>query len=204
MIRPLLLAAIALGGAGCSDDEEPLVESCRAEAGACDITLCDASPPAQGEHVEVCSVIDWPFNPPSSGPHYPIWAAFQRYDEAVPRGFWLHSVEHSGVVLAYNCALFDGDCAELRSSLDDFAAARGADPLCEAPVVNRVIVTPDPHLDVAFAAIAWGHSLEASCFDDAAVTRFTDAHYGKNYENFCSGGVDPTLPDSGFPPSCGE
>lgn len=203
----VLICAVSVPG--CSDDvatPEPqpaVAENCAAPAGDCDIEVC-APDALDARHVDVCSVIAWPTNPPTSGEHYPIWALFQDYDEPVPRGFWLHSVEHSAVVLAYNCDHVSGDCGALADELTAFAAAAEDDPLCDASVGNRIIVTPDPLLDVAFAAVAWGHSLKGSCFEEAPVQDFVDAHYGKNYENFCSGGVDPTDPDEGFDPDCGE
>jgi hypothetical protein len=203
---PWLIAAAVLAGGcfvgGCGDDE--VVENCHTEPGVCgELTICEPTQ-VEAKHTDACEAIEWETNPPTSGEHYIIWAAFQVYDQPVPRGFWLHSAEHSAVVLLYNCDRFAGDCAELSGALADFAAARDVDPLCDAPVRNRILVTPDPKLDVAFAAVAWGHSLEGSCFDEAAVTAFTDAHYGKNYENFCSGGVDPTDPANDFPADCGE
>ncbi len=192
----------------CSDDTDApppqatVEENCDAPVGACDLERCAPSA-SEARHVEVCSSIAWPTNPPTSGQHYPIWAAFSVFDAPVPRGFWLHSVEHSAVVLAYNCELYEGDCDALIDTLVAFKAGRDDDPLCDAAVGNRVIVTPDPLLAVPFAAVAWGHSLKATCFDEDAVTTFVDAHYGQNYENFCSGGVDPTDPDEGFDPNCG-
>lgn len=192
---------------GCGDDEAPpqgeVAENCAVAEGACALEVC-APEPLDGLHVDVCSVIEWPTNPPTSGQHYPIWAAFKDYDQPVPRGFWLHSVEHSAVVLAYNCAHAAGDCSTLIGDLTAFAAAAPDDPLCDASVANRIIVTPDPLLDVAFAAVAWGHSLKGACFDATAVQQFVDEYYGNNYENFCSGGVDPTDPDEGFDDTCGQ
>src|SRR5688572_23429319 len=38
-------------------------------------------------HVPSCSEVSYGTNPPSSGNHYGVWAAFQSYTFAVPRGF---------------------------------------------------------------------------------------------------------------------
>ena len=48
-------------------------------------------------------------------------------------------------------------------------AAAPAKPGARAP---PVILTPDPTLDVRFAAAAWGHVLRASCFDRQAFGDF--------------------------------
>ena len=42
-----------------------------------------------------------PRPPPASGPHYPIWARYQRHPAEVPIGYWLHNVEHGAVVFLY-------------------------------------------------------------------------------------------------------
>jgi hypothetical protein len=207
--RRMYIALLLLAGvAGCSDDDvvvppqEEVADNCEEPSGSCALEAC-APEELEARHVDVCSVIEWPTNPPTSGQHYPIWAAYQTYDEPVPRGFWLHSVEHSGIVLAYNCDHLDGSCPDLVAELESFKADFGDDDLCDESVGNRIVITPDPLLDVAFAAVAWGHVLKGSCFDEALVSAFADEHYGNNYENFCSDGVDPTDPEEGFDEGCG-
>jgi hypothetical protein len=132
--------------------------------------------------------------------HYPTWAAFKTYDKPVPRGFYVHSMEHGAVVFEHNCA---GNCDADIAALVAYLAARPADPACVAPLTNRFIVTPDPLLDVPFAVSAWGASLKMQCLDFAAIGAFIDAHYAKAPENFCFDGVDVTDPASGFPADCG-
>jgi Protein of unknown function (DUF3105) len=167
---------------------------------ACD-TVITAHAVALAPHVPVCSPIDYATNPPTSGPHYPIWAVYRTYAAPVPRGYWVHSLEHGAIVISYNCTSpCDAELAELAAYLD----ARPADPLCAPPVKARIIVTPDPRLDVRFAASAWGFSLRSSCFDLSFLDPFINAHYARTPENFCSGGIDPTDADAGVPAGCGE
>lgn len=156
---------------------------------------------APSPHVLTCSPVTYATNPPTSGPHYPSWAAFKTYTSPVPRGFYVHSMEHGAVVIAYNCPSgCDADLALLAAFLD----ARPADPLCVAPLKSRIIVTPDPLLDTMFAASAWGASLKSDCFDWNALTLFLDTHYAMAPENFCFDGIDPTAPGSGIPADCGS
>lgn len=156
-------------------------------------------PLAPGVHVAQCTPITYATNPPTSGSHYPLWARFKVYADRVPRGFWVHAMEHGAVVVSYNCP---GGCPAEVAALTAFLAARPADPLCSPPVTNRFIVTPDPLLDTRFAASAWGWALRSDCFDLAALGAFIDAHYGMAPENFCSDGFDPTAPGSGVPGDC--
>jgi hypothetical protein len=152
-------------------------------------------------HITECFPVQYPTNPPTSGPHYPIWAQFKTYTVPVPRGFYVHDLEHGSIVVAYNCP--DGCAAEL-AQLQTFLDARPMDPECIAPTKSRLVVTPDPLLDVRFAAAAWGWSLKSDCFDLAMLGPFMDAHYGHGSEDFCTDGIDVTAPDAGIPANCGQ
>jgi hypothetical protein len=192
-------------GSGGSAMDGGALEDGGAASDAADAGSCGAVEalytPEPGLHVAVCSVIAYSTNPPTSGPHYPIWAAFKTYTSPVPRGFLVHSLEHGAVVVSYNCP---GGCDADLAALQAFLAARPADPLCVAPLQNRFIVTPDPLLDVPFAAAAWGASLKAQCLDLAALGAFIDAHYAQASENFCFDGTDVTAASAGIPADCGQ
>jgi hypothetical protein len=69
------------------------------------------------------------------------------------------------------------------------------DPECTAlgqGVRHRVVMTPDPKLDVPFAASAWGYTLRAQCFDATAFDAFARAHYGQGPEDLCEQGSNIT------------
>lgn len=149
---------------------------------------------APSPHVAACSPVVYDTNPPTSGPHYPFWAAFKAYDAPVPRGFWVHDLEHGAVVITYNCpAGCDAEVQALLAYLD----ALPPDPLCMAPLKARYVITPDPELDVLFAASAWGFWLKSNCFDLPALGAFISDHYAKAPENFCFDGTDVLDPDAG-------
>ncbi len=183
---------------GATYDGAPALDARGDDARAC-ATSVAGFPLAAGTHVAQCTPITYATNPPTSGPHYPLWARFKAYADRVPRGFWVHAMEHGAVVVSYNCP---GGCAAEVAALVAFLDARPVDPLCTAPVRNRFIVTPDPQLDTVFAASAWGWSLRSDCFDLPALGAFIDAHYAQAPENFCSDGFDPTAPGSGVPADC--
>jgi uncharacterized protein DUF3105 len=96
-------------------------------------------------HVEQGSVIEWMHDPPHSGPHYPTWETWDEHTEVVPRGNWVHNLEHGGIVLSYRC---DGDCEP------EVALLR--DAMNQRPEL-RILVTADPFLPgpERFAAISW-------------------------------------------------
>jgi hypothetical protein len=184
-------SSTATGDAGDAGSDAPV---------ACDTTIA-RYPLDPGIHVSTCFPITWSTNPPTSGPHYPIWAAFKTYDAPIPRGFWVHAMEHGAIVLAYNCP--SGCDAEV-AALQAFVDARPVDPLCAPSVRRRVVIVPDPQLDVRFAAAAWGWALKSNCFDLGMLAPFYDAHYAQAPENTCADGVDVSAADAGIPANCGE
>ncbi len=158
------------------------------------------------EHVAVCSAVTYGTRPPSSGNHYPIWAAYKTYTTPVPEGFFVHNLEHGTIVLTYNCALShaDGGCEADVAAAQAMLDALPADPDCAAQgsaVRRRSLMTPDPNLDVPFAASAWGWTLRAQCFDATAFQAFALAHYNQGREDICSDGLDVS---TGLAANCGD
>jgi hypothetical protein len=211
-------SAIALGAAAASASciGAPFTEAPAATAEHADAALpvyeagaptgpCDAVEQQQAVegflHVPVCSYVDYLTKPPSSGNHYPIWAEYKTYTSPIPEGFFVHNLEHGTIVLTYDCP--DGcaaDVAAAQAMLD----ALPADPDCAAqgsPVRRRSLMTPDPKLDVEFAASAWGWTLRAKCFDAAAFQAFALKHYNQGREDICADGDDVSV---GLQANCGE
>jgi uncharacterized protein DUF3105 len=150
-----------------------------------------ASPPLlPALHVPIGSVIQWDSNPPSSGPHYPIWAAYQAYDTPVPRGYYVHDLEHGAIVFTYNCGT--AGCPDIVAALQQAADSLPDDPLCTSAgegIRVRMVITPDPLLDVVVAAAAWGWTYKAACVDLPSLEAFAAAHYGQGPEDFCTNGT---------------
>ena len=160
--------------------------------GACNAVLKSVTGLTQ-QHLTQCSEIDYPDNPPAGGNHYPVWAAFQSYSYPVPRGFWVHDLEHGAVVFSYNCP--DG-CADEVATVQALIDALPADPLCDGSTPRRVVLTPDPLLDVRWGLSAWGHTLRADCVDADRFRNFYLNHFGLGPEELCAAGSD----FSGVPP----
>ena len=125
-------------------------------------------------------------NPPSSGPHYPIWANFQEFANPVPDGYLVHSEEHGAILLVYKCA--DSTCPILPAALRAVRDAFPTDALCDPSIRVRIVLAPRPDNDAPVAAAAWGHVYKADCVDAASLTAWMTAHYAMGPENFCSPG----------------
>jgi hypothetical protein len=141
-----------------------------------------------GAHRDVGTPITWSSNPPTSGAHWGIWAAWDRAYVQLPRGHWVHNLEHGGVVFAYRC---DAGCPEVVEQLIEVVRGLPTDPLCIAPIRHRALIVADPELpaDGTIAAAAWGVHYLGSCVDSESLALFDDEHVARAPENFCSNGA---------------
>ncbi len=184
-------AGAGQGGAG---------EAGSAQAGACSVIHTDTV--LDSPHLDECAAIAYPNDPPTSGPHYPVPTHFKTYASPLPPGFWVHNMEHGGVVFLYNCP---SGCASDVAALQAIIDAFPSDPLCTDPPTGaekRLILVPYPDLDVPFALASWGHSLKSTCVDPAAIQAFLTDHYGKGPEASCWNGEDQGAKT--LPPDCGK
>jgi hypothetical protein len=179
-MRALLLLTVV----ACTDPAEPPSTE---PIGACNGMLTTEHA-TSASHVEPGSQISWTNNPPTGGTHFGVWGAWDRQYGDLPRGYWVHNLEHGGIVLAYHCT---DACPEVVDSLVAAAKAMAPDPMCEGAVKKRVIITGDALLPdgVQVAAVAWNHAYTASCYDPYVET-FAAEHYAKAPENFCSDGIN--------------
>jgi len=169
-------------------DRAPLADTFHPD-GPCAIAI-DTPPLLPAIHVSDAD-ITWDSNPPSSGEHFPVWAAFRAYTSPVPRPYYVHDLEHGAVVLVYNCAAGPIDCGAIEAQLQQVSDALPDDPLCTGAgqgVRVRTVITPDPLLDVPVAAAAWGWTYRAQCFDLQTLVDFARAHYGNGPEATCYDG----------------
>ncbi|HEY2899011.1 MAG TPA: DUF3105 domain-containing protein [Polyangia bacterium] len=157
------------------------------DGGGCNVVVQN-HPDEGANHVDECSPVTYATNPPSSGNHYPIWAAYQTYAKPVPWGYLVHDLEHGAVVISYRCPSDPPACNVDLTAVQAFIASQAPDDIC----LSRKLITlvPDPDLDVAFAASAWTWTLRADCFDATAFGQFVDAHYAHGRERICSQGID--------------
>jgi hypothetical protein len=203
----LALALTACGSSGSKSGPADAAYAPTAPAGHCNAVV-QQHPIEGATHVPECSVVDYGTNPPSSGDHYPNWAAYKDYDAAVPEGFWVHDLEHGAVVVTYNCAIGNdaGACPAEVSAAADMIASLPPDIMCvqlpQQNVSRRMVLTPDPKLEVRFAASSWGWTLRADCFDRSAFEDFALSHYEQGTEDFCTDGEDPFA--AGIATNCGE
>ncbi len=160
-------------------------------------STCNAvvrSYPITASHVTPCSGVDYSSNPPSSGTHYPNYPRYGVYTSPVPRGFWVHSLEHGGVAITYSCTDCESEVMQATALVKALPVDPGCctDDVCPADATNRMVLTPDPGLDTRWAASAWGRTLTADCFEPDVFEKFAEDYRGFGSEVICSnsGAID--------------
>jgi hypothetical protein len=152
-------------------------------ASSCNVAVT-AQPVVEGNHVPEGTPIAYCTNPPSSGTHYSVWAAFKEYAAPVDTPYLVHSMEHGAVVLFYKC---ETACPEIVAELRRLKDAMPKDPEC-IDVNARVILAPSTTIPSRVAAAAWGATYAADCVDAPSLDAFMRDHYAKGPEDLCAAG----------------
>lgn len=130
-------------------------------------------------------------NPPVTGDHYPSpEGGLGEHTSAVPRGNYLHTMEHGGVVIAYNCPSgCDSELAVIREAM--------APRLAKSPK-DWVLLTPDPLISGSnrFAAMSWGWLYSFDKPDAATLECFFAQHLynGRECKPAAAQGGTPNCP----------
>ncbi len=157
------------------------------DGGTCAVVV-EQHPDEGALHIPCTSPAVYDTDPPSSGNHYPQWAAYQTYESPVPWGNLVHCLEHGAVVVVYNCP--EG-CPDEVARAGAWIDALPPDPSCPS---HRIVLAPDPTLGVRWAASAWTWTLRSDCFDESTFSQFYADHYGHGLELVCSDGAsDPAV-----------
>lgn len=123
-------------------------------------------------------------DPPSSGPHRPMWGRWGEYQYMPPQRY-IHNLEHGGIVLLYHpCAP-----SELIDSLRSIACSRAIDDGGDF----RWILTPYVDLPSNIAIVAWEWTYLNDCFESESIEAFIDDHYRNAPEDFYYNGTYDTL-----------
>lgn len=95
-------------------------------------------------------------NPPTSGPHDPVWTTKGIYKTSavdLGKGHLLHSLEHGYIEIHYNCqakpdpaSQDDARCQNLIKQLTDIVNQKG---------LFKMILLPNPTIDTKVSVVAW-------------------------------------------------
>ena len=129
------------------------------------------------DHVDIGTPIVYQNRPPSSGPHYPRTLRYGVLDRDVEPGYWVHNLEHGGIVVLYNCA---EPCPALVRQLREVYAKA---PPSERYHVVKLAAVPDHDMDHQLAVVAWGYIDEMDAFDADRILAFYREHVDRGPED---------------------
>jgi hypothetical protein len=162
---------------------------------ACKVTietpplLCDDVTLKCG-HVSFGVDVMYNSEPPSSGDHYPVWAAYQTWQHPLDYRNLVHNLEHGAIAFLYHCTQASG-CDDYITGLQAASKMLFDDPVCArngSGVRVRTLVAPDPKLTTPVVAVAWGWIYRAECLDIPSLVDFARLRYGKGPETNCQQG----------------
>lgn len=133
-------------------------------------------PEQSKEHVkkEEWEKFSYNSNPPTSGPHDPVWTKAGVYSEPEGTGHLVHSLEHGYVIIYYRCGEDEKDCLDFVDKLKERVNKD----------LYKLILMPWPNLETNFALTAWTR-LDKFSAQDARLDRvenFTRAFRNKGPE----------------------
>ena len=151
---------------------------------------------------ETCAKTPTPYihNPPIGGPHYWVWANWGIHEEIVPRGYWVHNLEHGGVVFLYRP---DAPQAIKDALIRVYNAIPPEQDCVDQGFPNRrVLVTADPLLDTPWAVtvsgpedpycVGFGYYIKGDCIaSEQALVDFAVQRRDMEVETICDEGAYP-------------
>jgi hypothetical protein len=160
----------------------------KAAAASCDKPTDDPAGAAQ-QHEPDGTAIKYTVSPPSSGPHYPVWAPFDKkfysLQDRPAVGNLVHNLEHGYTVLWYNEATANNadqvaliekiSKSKLPASSNDFfiAAPFKASDGAAWPAGKNIAFT---HWSAGAEGAAFGHRQFCSSISGEALTQFMDKY----------------------------
>ena len=106
-------------------------------------------------------------DPPTSGPHYDPSARPGIYDEPIPDGYLVHSLEHGYVIISYNVeGIPEQEADSLVAQLTEIA---------EGERLWKLIVVPRPGMEHRIALTAWQRIDAMERVDARRIRRFISA-----------------------------
>lgn len=136
-------------------------------------------PPLGQDHIPETEKVKYSSNPPTSGPHYAIWAQWGIHSKPPLDERLVHNLEHGGVIISYKPDQIQGqELEQIKAQVRELSKNNA-----------RIVLTPRPNMDTAIALTAWGYLQKLDRYDPKAIKTFYDAHVGRGPE--CQNGLCP-------------
>ena len=129
-------------------------------------------------HVQPNQQATYKTYPPSSGKHYGQYLDWGVYTKDVPPEYWVHGLEHGGIVILYNCALL-GDCTKAQKTMETLFKAAPPDPEFKRV---KILISPNSKITSPVVALAWGWQLNLNDINQTALIAFYQKYVNQGPE----------------------
>ncbi len=144
--------------------------------------------PIQGlNHIPDGEKAEYNSSPPTSGPHYATSANAGIYDEPVPDGNLIHSMEHGAVILWYKPSgnANDQSAEGTESAKIDILSKQNIERLKQifsSVSASKKIMVPRDSLDAPIALTSWGRLLKLQTLDEGQIKAFMETNENRGPE----------------------
>jgi hypothetical protein len=192
-----IVAVILLTGSSGKGNDSSVGATMRA-AGCTYTDVKAPKPPAgQGQHIaSLKSKVDWNTYPPAGGQHYPLWAVWGFYTDAVNPKQVVHNEEHGGVVLWWGPSTPKSTVDKLQSFYSSSPNSMFGTPVGTIDgksLGSKVAISAWTGKVADYQRTDWGQEHLAICpnYDEHAFTVFRDAFRGKGPEGIPTSANNP-------------
>jgi hypothetical protein len=147
-----------------------------AATGADGLCVRQTFPPMGRQHVEsLRGGFQYNSFPPSSGPHYPVPAVYNVYDQPVPEIRLVHNLEHGALVVQYGSKVPEQTVQQIVAWYSKSPLGLIVAPL---PPASEIKAKAPPGYENKIFLTAWTHVATCTGFDEGAFERFRDDYRG--------------------------
>ncbi len=141
------------------------------------IPVAEYEVPDEGrDHIEFPTLGQYDHYPPSSGVHYGRILEWGFYQDEIPPEYWVHSLEHGGIVILYNCS---ADCQATEDAL--WQLMDSAPPEVVFNEV-KILISPNSQIESPVVALAWGRQLDLDFPDYDTLLNFYQRYVNQGPE----------------------
>jgi hypothetical protein len=127
-------------------------------------------------HIPEGQAGDYAHYPPSSGEHYGRVLEWDIYREEIPPEYYVHNLEHGGIVVLYNCPTA---CPDTEDRLGQFFTEAPPEPIFGEV---KIVIGANSRIESKVVALAWGYELDLPEADVRALLAFYSRHVNRGPE----------------------
>src|SRR5262245_60349418 len=199
-VTPWILSVVATMGWAKHSAGELAIDAQQPVNGPSCVNEIEEVPNERRVHIPEDQTPVYNHNPPVSGEHYEIWGRWQIHTDPLPRGYYVHNLEHGGVVFLYRSDAPQEIIDALVRIYNALPNDDSGEPACDHP---RAVLTADDLLDAPWAVtvsgpefseedLGVGYVIKSDCIaSEQDLIDFAVQYRNHSVESLCDEGSVP-------------